>query len=167
MTYVPERQPEVPEQAGAGAKRPVLGPDATAESLPRDPAVGRTEGRDGREGPGAPPPVPDGASAAGRAEVRAESRADGAEPLIPVSEREKLSHRLQQAVNGFVDGPHHAVEEADRVFEETVKRVTDTLTERCGTLRTAWNGQEHESATEELRVALRTYREVTERLLEL
>lgn len=92
---------------------------------------------------------------------------NGTDPLMPVSERDKLHDRLQQAVNGFVDGPRHAVEEADRVFEETVTRVTDSLSERHGSIRTAWKGQDHEAETEDMRVALRTYREVTERLLEL
>jgi hypothetical protein len=101
---------------------------------------------------------------------RAAGSADGGDPLIPAGEREKLAHRLHEAVSSFVDGPRHAVEEADRVLEETVTQVTDTLAERRTKLRTAWSGREdadHASATEELRVALRTYREVTERLLDL
>ncbi|WP_328539029.1 hypothetical protein [Streptomyces sp. NBC_00344] len=93
--------------------------------------------------------------------------ADGGR-LIPSAERDKLGLRLQQAVNGFVDAPRSAVEQADRIFEETAARVTETLNERGGSLRTAWNhGSDQESATEELRLALRTYREVTERLLKL
>jgi hypothetical protein len=205
-----------PGTIGGEAHKPLLGPDATAESATETPGAGSSKGRltsgsgrgddsdAGREGgsglgggartsssgtgtgtgtgkgtgtgtgTGTTAVTGGRATAAGTAPAsgngQAAGRTDGNEPLIPVGEREKLSHRLHEAVSGFVDGPRHAVEEADRVFEETVTRVTDTLTERRTALRTAWSGREdedHASATEELRVALRTYREVTERLLEL
>ncbi|MBT2395329.1 hypothetical protein [Streptomyces sp. ISL-100] len=90
-------------------------------------------------------------------------------PLIPQGERDKLALRLQQAVNTFVDGPLRAVEEADSVFEEAARCLTDAVAERRGLLRSAWAGKdrETEAETEELRVALRTYREATERLLRM
>ncbi|MEV8311975.1 hypothetical protein AB0P36_32820 [Streptomyces flavidovirens] len=87
--------------------------------------------------------------------------------LIPQGERDKLAMRLQQAVNTFVDGPRRAVEEADSVFEEAARCLTDAMAERRGTLRSAWSGKNREAETEELRVALRTYREATERLLRM
>ncbi|WP_405781144.1 hypothetical protein [Streptomyces sp. NBC_00859] len=87
--------------------------------------------------------------------------------LLPAGEREKLEHRLHGAVSGFVDTPREAVEEADRVLDETVTRVTGLLAERVGALRTSWHDAGRESQTEELRLALRTYREVTEHLLKL
>ncbi|MBT2492591.1 hypothetical protein J7E96_29605 [Streptomyces sp. ISL-96] len=90
-------------------------------------------------------------------------------PLIPQGEREKLALRLQQAVNTFVDGPRRAVEEADSVFEDAARCLTDALAERHGSLVSAWAGKdrETEAETEELRVALRSYREATERLLRM
>ncbi|MET9516464.1 hypothetical protein [Streptomyces sp. NPDC002994] len=90
-------------------------------------------------------------------------------PLIPQGERDKLALRLQQAVNTFVDGPRRAVEEADSVFEEAARCLTDALADRSGSLRSTWAGtdRETEAETEELRVALRTYREATERLLRM
>ncbi|OEJ27072.1 hypothetical protein BGM19_13195 [Streptomyces agglomeratus] len=88
-------------------------------------------------------------------------------PLIPQGERDKLALRLQQAVNTFVDGPRRAVEEADGVFEEAARRLTDAVAERRGSLRSAWAAEDREAETEELRIALRTYREATERLLRM
>ncbi|MFD5102152.1 hypothetical protein [Streptomyces albidochromogenes] len=88
-------------------------------------------------------------------------------PLFPQGERDKLALRLQQAVNTFVDGPRRAVEEADGVFEEASRRLTEAAAERRGSLRSAWAGKDREAETEELRVALRTYREMTERLLRM
>lgn len=91
--------------------------------------------------------------------------------LISPEERDKLTLRLHQSLTGFVDGPRHAVEEAAAVLDETVKRITAALTERSHSLRADWQGagegRSAESDTEELRVALRAYREVTERLLRL
>ncbi|MEV8564452.1 hypothetical protein AB0436_02445 [Streptomyces sp. NPDC051322] len=97
----------------------------------------------------------------------ADAPTDAATALMPAGDRDRLTLRLQQAVNGFVDSPQQAVEQADRIFEETVSRLTGTLTERSSTLRTAWEGGEREPVTEELRLALRDYRAVTERLLRL
>ncbi|MCX5201466.1 hypothetical protein OG897_08370 [Streptomyces sp. NBC_00237] len=87
--------------------------------------------------------------------------------LLPHGERDKLGLRLQQAVNHFVDEPRRAVEEADHVLEETARHLTETLAEHRRSLRGAWESADHRTETEELRVALRKYREVTERLLQI
>jgi hypothetical protein len=93
-------------------------------------------------------------------------------PLLPHEECDKLAQRLQQAVTGFVDGPRSAVEEADHVLEEVASRFTEAVTRRRRTLRMSWqteNGDEGKPATspdtEQLRLALRDYRELAERLL--
>ncbi|MFD9196209.1 hypothetical protein ACFWCA_49465, partial [Streptomyces phaeochromogenes] len=85
----------------------------------------------------------------------------------PQGERDKLTLRLQQALNTFIDSPRQAVEEADSVFDEVTTHFTNTLTEQRRVLRSGWQGQDTEAQTEELRVALRQYRELTERLLRM
>ncbi|MFF4626537.1 hypothetical protein [Streptomyces griseorubiginosus] len=92
--------------------------------------------------------------------------------LLPHEESDKLSTRLQHAVAGFVDEPRSAVEEADHVLEEVAARFADAVKERRRTLRNSWQagdgGQGKGGAagdTEQLRLALRDYRELTERLL--
>lgn len=94
---------------------------------------------------------------------------DGASGCYPDGERARLGERLQHAVSRFVDSPRQAVEEADGVLEETVSRLTEHLAEQRRTLRTTWEGGADRKAadTEELRVALRSYRETAERLLRL
>jgi hypothetical protein len=96
--------------------------------------------------------------------------------LLPRDESEKLSSRLQHAVAGFVDAPKSAVEEADHVLEEAAARFTDAVTQRRRTLRNSWQatdggGTEGKPATstdtEQLRLALRDYRELAERLLRI
>jgi hypothetical protein len=92
--------------------------------------------------------------------------------LLPHDECDKLSTRLQHAVAGFVDEPRSAVEEADHVLEEVATRFTEAVKERRRTLRTSWQAGEggqnkavSTGDTEQLRLALRDYRELAERLL--
>jgi hypothetical protein len=92
--------------------------------------------------------------------------------LLPHEECDKLSTRLQHAVAGFVDEPRSAVEEADHVLEEVAARFADAVKERRRTLRNSWQtgdgGKDKAMSagdTEQLRLALRDYRELTERLL--
>ncbi|WP_203615539.1 hypothetical protein [Streptomyces sp. SID13726] len=94
---------------------------------------------------------------------------DHTSPLLPHDESDKLTTRLHQAVATFVDEPRTAVEEADRVLEEAATRFADALKQRRGTLRTSWETGNDKAATaadtEQLRLVLRDYRELAERLL--
>ncbi|WP_060884884.1 hypothetical protein [Streptomyces caniscabiei] len=107
----------------------------------------------------------------GRGEDPARATDGAGSPLLPHDESDKLTLRMQHAVGGFVDGPRSAVEEADHVLEEVTARFTDAMTQRRRTLRTSWETTGDDRAiatdTEELRLALRDYRELTERLLRL
>ncbi|MFJ8019803.1 hypothetical protein [Streptomyces sp. NPDC096311] len=94
---------------------------------------------------------------------------DGDGALLPHDECDKYALRMQHAVGGFVDGPRASVEEADHVLEELTTEFTDAMTRRRRSLRTTWQaaGESDTADTEKLRLALRDYREVTERLLHL
>lgn len=100
---------------------------------------------------------------------------DGSEaPLMPHDEVDELQQRLSHALAGFVDGPRAAVEEADRLLEEIAAHVTDAVSRRRRTLRMAWQGGEAGEGrpttgadTEQLRLALRDYRELSRRLLHI
>ncbi|MCX5370281.1 hypothetical protein OG613_15080 [Streptomyces sp. NBC_00015] len=108
----------------------------------------------------------------------AEHRGHG-ESLLPDGECDRIASRMRQAVVGFVDGPRDAVVEADQVLEELAAQFTDAVDRRRRTLRGSWQsgseGGKDRSATaaatatdtEQLRLALRDYRELTERLLHL
>ncbi|MGA5207049.1 hypothetical protein [Streptomyces variegatus] len=92
--------------------------------------------------------------------------------LLAHDESDELGSQLQHAVAGFVDGPRAAVEEADHVLEEIAARFTEAVTQRRRTLRHSWQsveggeGRSVSSAdTEQLRLALKDYRELAERLL--
>ncbi|MBM9510637.1 hypothetical protein [Actinacidiphila acididurans] len=88
------------------------------------------------------------------------ARADGA------AELDRLGRRMERAVGGFVDDPRRAVKEADAVLEEAAERLARLLAERRRTLRASWHADDGSRAdTEELRVALTRYRDMTRQLL--
>ena len=87
--------------------------------------------------------------------------------LVPQGERDKLALRLQGALSTFVDSPRWAVEEADAAFDDVVTQFIDTLVEQRRVLRTSWEDPDTDTQTEELRLALQQYREITERLLQM
>ncbi|MFI6853217.1 hypothetical protein [Streptomyces sp. NPDC050416] len=92
--------------------------------------------------------------------------------LLPHDESDKLTSQLHHAVAEFVDAPRAAVEEADHVLEEITARFTEAVTQRRRTLRHSWQAVEggegkpvSSGDTEQLRLALKDYRELAERLL--
>ncbi|PNV34802.1 hypothetical protein C1708_22880 [Streptomyces sp. DH-12] len=137
----------VPGPDGTGAHTPGAGPDGTGDHGSAPGAKGGA-GHTGHHGPDA--------------------------RLLPDDTCDRLSARLRQAVAGFVDRPRDAVEEADLVLHELTERLTDALTERRRALAQNWrtpaqgdpkDGSAPAADTEQLRLALRDYRELAERLL--
>ncbi|MFI7870496.1 hypothetical protein [Streptomyces salinarius] len=93
-------------------------------------------------------------------------------PLLPPTDSDRLGERLHHALAGFVDAPRASVEEADRVLEEITARFTEAVTHRRQTLRASWRepgegGGAPSTDTEQLRLALRDYRELAGRLMRL
>jgi len=67
---------------------------------------------------------------------------------------------------GFVDQPRAAVEQADALVVEMLKRLTDGFGNERAKLESQWSrGQE--ASTEDLRIALKRYRSFFERLLSI
>jgi len=152
-----EADPAMDRGAGRGARREV-DPTVGRET---DPAVDRGSGRGaGRE---VDPMV--GREAGGQGDPERGVRAGRRYGLVPAGERDALEGRLRHALTGFVDEPRAAVEEADHVLEDLTARLTETLAGHRRTLRTSWQGSPDD--TEQLRQALRDYRETAERLLSL
>ena len=65
---------------------------------------------------------------------------------------------------GFVDEPRKAVEEADALVAEVMKRLAEIFADERGQLESQWERTEQIS-TEDLRLAMRRYRSFFERLL--
>ncbi|MFD5072699.1 hypothetical protein ACFWNC_32995 [Streptomyces sp. NPDC058369] len=90
------------------------------------------------------------------------------ECLLPTGDQDKLAHRLHQAVTDFVESPQRAVEEAESTFDAVVAGLTDALKERRSTLHVdERDGDDPGARTEELRITLQHYRDLTERLLKI
>jgi hypothetical protein len=67
---------------------------------------------------------------------------------------------------GFVDEPRRAVEAADELVAQVIKRLAEVFAGERTTLEHQWDRGEQVS-TEDLRVALQKYRSFFERLLSL
>ncbi|WP_369246279.1 hypothetical protein [Streptomyces sp. R41] len=174
-TPVRETPAREPVSGGRGPDRPGTvgrpGESARARGFERD-RPGATPGEAvgavrGRESAAAPRPAGD-ATATGGVGTPGRTPAPHDSRLLPQDECDKFSLRLRHAFGGFVDGPRDAVEEADHLLEELAERFTEAVTHRRRTLRTSWqSGDKATPTTEDLRLALRDYREMTERLLRL
>ncbi|HEY9329951.1 MAG TPA: hypothetical protein VIS09_17210, partial [Streptomyces sp.] len=86
-------------------------------------------------------------------------------PLLPQGDHDKLALRIQHAVSEFVESPRRAVEEAESTFDSVVEGLKDALEEQRRTLGAVGRDGDHGMRTEELRVTLQHYRDLTERLL--
>ncbi|MEU3416288.1 MULTISPECIES: hypothetical protein [unclassified Streptomyces] len=141
-----------------------LGAPAPGEASRREATTTDSPGRDTwPTAPGAP-----SGDAAGPDTGRGTS--GQASPLLAGEEVQEWERRLREVVAGFVDHPKGAVEQADRTMEEIAARFSEAVARRRRTLRTSWEGAEEHGPgagtdTEQLRLALRDYRELAQRLL--
>ena len=101
-----------------------------------------------------------------------ERRRPGPVPLVPSDQQDKIVQRLQHALNTFADTPLKALEEAESSYDEAVAQLVNALAEHRSHLRAGWENQDPETQpteaqADELRLALRQYREITQRMLRL
>jgi F0F1-type ATP synthase membrane subunit b/b' len=85
------------------------------------------------------------------------------EPLLG-QDADRLRERWQSIQAAFVDEPQQAVEQADALVADVIKRLTRTFEETKDSLETQL-GESEEVSTEELRIGLQHYRTFFERLL--
>ncbi|WP_434744751.1 hypothetical protein [Streptomyces sp. A-14] len=150
-TGTPVRRPGTPDQA----TRTVTGKEAEAVGQPADPRA--TSGRT----------VPEAGPATAGTPV--EDGPHPGSPLFAPAQQDAFAARIQQAVTGFVEDPHRAVRDADAAFEEVVAELGAALAERGRRLRSGKDGSGAAAGadTEDLRIALQHYRDLTERLVRL
>ena len=91
-----------------------------------------------------------------------ESRTDG--PLFPSSDAEAMRSRWTEIQGAFVDEPRRAVEQADGLVAEAIKRLAEMFAEERDRLEQQWDRGD-DVDTEELRQALQRYRSFFTRLL--
>ena len=85
-------------------------------------------------------------------------------PLLAHDESADLKRRWDAIQASFVDEPRHAVEEADNLVANAMKRLAEVFASERSNLEGQWDRGDDVS-TEDLRVALRRYRSFFGRLL--
>ena len=84
--------------------------------------------------------------------------------LFPEKETTDFRTRWTDIQTGFVDEPRRAVEQADALVAEVIKRLADSFAKERSKLEGQW-GRGDDVSTEDLRVSLRRYRSFFDRLL--
>jgi len=96
--------------------------------------------------------------ATGAADVQHET------PLLAGDVVNELRKRWTDIQAGFVDEPRHAVEQADSLVAEAIKRLAETFANERNQLEGQWD-RGGDVSTEDLRQALQRYRSFFSRLL--
>ena len=84
--------------------------------------------------------------------------------LLPADATSELRSRWSEVQIGFVDEPRKAVEQADSLVAEVMKRLAEGFASERSSLEHQWDRGD-EVSTEDLRIAMRRYRSFFDRLL--
>src|SRR5258706_3058476 len=88
------------------------------------------------------------------------------ESLFAPNDSQEFRSRWEKIQIGFVDEPRKAVEQADELVANTIKRLAEVFANERQKLEAEWDKNDNVS-TEDLRVALRRYRSFFDRLLSI
>jgi len=94
------------------------------------------------------------------------AREHSPEPLLPQDFTQDLRNRWQDAQAGFVDEPRTAVQHADELVAQAMKRLAETFADERQKLEAQWD-RGGDVSTEDLRLALQRYRSFFQRLLSI
>jgi hypothetical protein len=86
--------------------------------------------------------------------------------LFPENESKDFHKRWTDIQTAFVDEPRRAVERADELVAEVIKRLANSFAQERSRLEGQW-GRGDNVSTEDLRVALQRYRAFFDRLLKI
>ena len=100
----------------------------------------------------------------GEPRPEAPSAANSAHPLFLEDVANDLRTRWSDIQAGFVDEPRTAVQKADELVAQSIKRLAERFAEERNRLEHSWDRGDQVN-TEDLRVALQTYRSFFQRLL--
>jgi hypothetical protein len=94
------------------------------------------------------------------------AREQGPGPLLPPEVVQDLRSRWDQTQTGFVDEPRQAVQQADELVASAMKHIAEQFANERAKLEHQWDRGD-EVNTEDLRQALRKYRDFFQRLLSI
>lgn len=135
--------------------------DVVAEDAVAEDADAEAESADVPPAPVAEPSAD--TTSADTAVVAATPVAADADALLGSLDAGDIRNRFLDIQAGFIDEPRQAVEEAGRFVDDLLRQVADALQDQRGQLA----GATEEASTEDLRLALRAYRQFVDRLLGL
>jgi chemotaxis protein histidine kinase CheA len=150
-----EEQAEVRDEAAEAREEQAEVREESAEAHD-EAAEAHDEAAEGTPAPVAEPPAEAPAAPAAP---------DAAAPasLLGSLDGAEIRGRFLDIQAGFIDEPRQAVEEAGRFIDDLLRQVAETLQQQRGQL----TGATDEASTEDLRLALRAYRQFVDRLLGL
>jgi len=150
--------------AGTPAEPLLDQPEASSAADPIDPKADRRPGAERQE------MIPEEAQAESESQPAArpsgEQIGSGSEPLFDEGDAAGLRNRWKDIQVGFVDEPRAAVQKADTLVAETIKRLADSFATSRRDLEGQWD-RAGDVSTETLRVALQRYRSFFNRLLSI
>lgn len=111
----------------------------------------------------APDPVPGKGAPASPAGAPAPSSAGAPEKLLDPAESERFRERWREVQSAFVDDPGESVRKADDLASEAVDALGRAIAGHRRALSDGTGGREH-ADTERLRLALRGYRDLLDRI---
>jgi hypothetical protein len=123
---------------------------------------GPVEGETSMESTPLPAASASGAEAAETASPA--TNVETADMLFADGELSDLRSRWTEVQSGFVDDPRDCVQKADGLVADVVDKLTSGFAQARSQLEEQWDRGE-EVSTEDLRIALKRYREFFERLL--
>lgn len=99
-------------------------------------------------------------------ELRDGSRESSRTMLFPNDQAERFRSDWTEIQGAFVDSPRDAVQRADQLVANTMKRIAEVFADERRNLEQQWDRGDNVT-TEDLRVALQRYRAFFDRLLSL
>lgn len=98
--------------------------------------------------------------------IRQESQQISIAPLFPPEVLGEFTERWTRVQTAFVDDPRAAVQQADELVVQAIRKLGESFTEERSRLEQQWAGG-GDASTEDLRVAMQRYRSFFHRLLQL
>ena len=135
------------KQNDQGANDPVLNPDPLIEKAPLDPAL-----------------IHEASMGVTDENIVHTASKGEVVPLISREESEHFRTRWNEIQGKFVDEPRTAVQQADELVSEVVKKIIQMFASEHSSLDSQWN-QGIDVSTEDLRKALQHYRSFFNRLV--
>jgi len=140
--------------------------DASAEGATIEDATDEEASADAEPADVPPAPVAEPSAGTAPADIAPAAEtpvAASADALLGSLDAGDIRSRFLDIQGGFIDEPRQAVEEAGRFVDDLLRQVADALQQQRGELA----GATDEASTEDLRLALRAYRQFVDRLLGL